>query len=222
MPNSYTTRDALVAALNAGGTLFGSTDDQDAFLASCIERASRLIDTATKREPGAYAVTTDTETRYFRGSGKHIQYLDEFCSSDVTLAVAETAQVDNHAQSGGTYTAYGSSNYWLLPDNAPQLDLPYTGIELDLLNGSKAAFYNYPRAVKVTATWGYAAATTDNITPLPDVEQATIVQAMKMYMRAKQGYQDVGAIESIGQLKHVKALDPEVVEMITHYKRVIL
>ena len=214
MTNVYCTKDALRAALDAEGQLYPSTDTTlDTFLDGCIERASRLIDLHTDREPGAFAADTDT-VRYYTPDSGHILRIDEITAVPTTVGVAEDGVVDNANDTGGTYTTWGSTDFFMFPYNAPDLRIPYTEIHLDTLNGTKTNWYRYPRGVKVTGKFGFAAADTDNITPIDEIEQATITQAARLFYRARQGYADTGAIEALGQLRYVKKLDPEVENVI--------
>jgi len=223
LANAYTTTDAVIAALDPSQQgLFPSTDSNLAsYLTSCITRASRLIDKYTSREEGAYAVTTDTEIRYFDGSGQAIQWVNEMCAVPTLVEVAEGAQVDHEGTTDGNYTTYGSTGWWLLPQNASQKRIPYHALELDS-RANRSYWYPYRRGIRITARWGYAAATTDSITPIPEIEQATIVQAARLFQRGRQGYEDVGAIEALSQLRYVKSLDPDVAEIVKHFKYVVV
>lgn len=211
MANKYSTLAAFKMMLTLDGSGTPSTDE-DAYIEAVLERASRLIDVYTHRDAGAFAVSS-SDTRYFRGSGKDEIKIDGFVDIP-TVAVAEDGVVDDANSTGGNYTNYPSSDWWLVPDNAVSEGIPYRGIQLDL-NGAKSHFLNFPRSVKVTATFGYAEGTTEGgdtdgskITPLPEIEEACLIQTMKVYQRTRQGFEDVGAIAAIGQLRHVKALDP--------------
>lgn len=48
----------------------------------------------------------------------------------------------------------------------------------------------------------------------PIVRMATIITVARWHKRAMQMYQDTGAVESVGQLRYTKALDPIVVKML--------
>lgn len=219
MTNVYTLKASLRSALDAEGQLYPSSDTTlDTFLDECIERASRLIDRYTGREPGAYAADTDT-IRYYTPDSGYILRIDEITAVPTTVGVAETGVVDNANDTGGTYTTWGSTDFFMFPYNAPDLRIPYTEIHLDTLNGSKTNWYTYPRGVKVTGLFGYAAADTDSITPIPEIEQATIIQSVRLFQRARQGYADAGAIEALGQLRYVKKLDPDVENIVEDFKQ---
>lgn len=208
----YCTLDELKQALPGSG--IDHVADIDAFLVNAIIRASRAIDRFTRREDGAYArASTDEETRLYDGSGEPYQWVDEMASAPTAVAVAETG-----GRSSSDYTSYSSSDYMLWPYNATQIPEPYRRIDIDELNGSQSVFYRFPQSVKVTALFGYS--TTDN-TP-PEITQATIVQAARWFGRAKQGYQDTGAIVDLGQLRYTQRLDPEVAEIIDHFRRVVV
>ena len=174
-------------------------------LEALIERASRLIDRATGRHDGAYAADTAT-VRYFDGSGKREQWVDEMAAAPAAVTVDEGG--------AGTYTTWASTDYILWPYNAADEGKPYRRLDVDQLNGDKAVWYRFPRSVKVTAKWGYS-------TEAPaDIKAAVIIQTVRWFKRAQQSYQDVGAIVELGQLRFVRQLDPDVEFVINHYRKV--
>jgi hypothetical protein len=186
----------------------GST--YDALLTTLLSRASRLIDDLVKRWPGYFAADTD-EARYFDGSGCSEQWVDELAAAPTSIYVAETGQVDNASGSGGVYTDYTAEAWFLWPDNAQRLGIPYRRIDLDILNGNKSSFYRFRRGVKVVGKFGYS------VTPPADIKQAALIQAVRWFKRGQQAYQDTGAIVELGRLTYTKALDPEIQTVISHY-----
>ena len=164
----------------------------DLLATNLIKQASRLIDEATFVDEGAYKVETAT-TRYFDGSGKRELRIDPIAETPDSVEVNESADMS-------TYVAWASTDYYVWPYNKT----PYRKLVIDALNGTKAVWFKYPRAVKVTAKFGFST------TPPELVKRAVTTQATRWLMRAQQGYQDVGAIEEIGQLRYVKQLDPDV------------
>ena len=207
--NDYITITQLRSALDAEGQLYPSSDtDLDTFLGECITRASRLIDSYTGRQGGVYAATTDEETRYYSGNGEDHLMTDEFLSI-ATLEVAESGEIDDASGANGNYTEWANTTYLLYPVNASQLGSPYTGLEI-LPLGTKYGWFKGLNTIKLTARFGYAAETTDAISPIDEVQNATLTQATRLFLRARQGFEDVGAIEALGQLRYVKKLDPDV------------
>lgn len=207
--NSYSTA-ANVKALLPTKTM-GTT--YDVLLTKLIIQASRMIDGFLAREPGAFAVGDET-TRYFDGTGKPTLWVGEMASVPSSVLVAETGKVDHAGGTGGTYTAWAVSDYRCVPYNALAKKRPIHWLEIDVLNGTKAIWYSFPKAVKITNYFGFA--TTTN---LPDeIAHATDVQALRWFLRAQQGYADVGAITDLGQLSFVKKLDPEVQVILSEAK----
>lgn len=174
-------------------------------LDALILRVSRLVDKATNRDDGAYAVATATD-RYFDGSGGRVQWVDEMAAAPTTVAVSATGAL--------SYTAWAGTDYMLWPYNAPAMGMPYVRLDIDQLNGNYAAWYSFPRSVKITAKWGYSTAV-----PGP-IAQAVVTQTVRWFKRSQQGFQDVGAIFDLGQLRYVQRLDPDVALILDHYRRV--
>jgi hypothetical protein len=185
----------------------------DSLLTATITRASRSIDKYTGRHPGAYAVSS-TETRYYDGSGCEYLWIDELATTTgLSVSVAEGGVVDTYNGTGGTYTAWTSTDFRVYPYNAPKLGQPFLRLDIDRLNGSKALFFAFPNGVKVSGYFGYA------YTTAPDaIIQATITQTMRYFQRGKQAFRDAGAVVELGQLQYLQSVDPDVAEMIRYYK----
>lgn len=190
-----------------------SVTTYDALLASLVTRASRAVDHFTRREPNAYAAAS--VTRYFDGSGCDKLWIDELASAPTAVVVAETGDVDDAADSGGTYTTWATSDYLLWPYNATQYRLPYTRLDIDVRYGTKSVWYAYPKAVKITGAFGYS-------TSVPEeIEQATIIQVVRWFGRGKQLYMDNSAYDEVGRLT-LRKLDPDVENLLLDFKRVIV
>jgi hypothetical protein len=179
------------------------TGKYEPLLASLITRTSRLIDRLLGREPGAFAAGAAT-ARLFDGSGRRELWVDEMAAAPTLVEVDETGDL--------SYVAWAGTDYSVWPYNST----PYTRLDVDQMNGSKAAWYAFPRGVRVTARWGYSLAVPD------DVKQAVLIQTVRNFKRAQQAYQDVGAIMELGQLRYVQALDPDVAAIVEHYRRLTL
>ncbi len=210
MANDYLSVAEVKAVLadEAWGTAY------DAILTTSIKNASRAVDLFTGRQPGAYSVS-DTSTRYFDGKGKTAILIQELAALPTSVAVAEGGVIDGAGGTGGTYTAWSTQDYLMLPYNALDIVNPFTEIEADVLNGSKTGFYNYRKNVKIVGKWGYA--TTASL--VPEVKQATTIQAIRYFQRGKQAYRDVGAISALGQLQYVQPLDPDIGVILTSLAR---
>lgn len=207
-PNDYATLAEVKDAFDAGGAEIGLT--LDPLLTALITRASRLLDRLTRRDPGTFKVT-DAEVRYFTGSGKRQLWTGELAGVPSAVAVAESGEVDSAAGTGGTYTAWSATDYLPWPYNALQKGEPFLRLDIDVLNGNKAIWYAFPKAVKITALWGYSA------TPPDVVTQAVITQTVRWLKRAQQGMADVGAVVDLSQLRYVQKLDPDVAMTVEMY-----
>lgn len=196
MPN-YCTVDDIKVTL--GDTEWDASYDR--LLTRLTEAASRLIDRATGRDAGAYYAASDT-TRYFDGSGRREQWIDELAAAPTSVSVAESGDL-------GSYTAWVASDYIAWPYN----DTPILRLDVDQLYGTKSLWYHYPRSVCVVGKWGFSAE------PPAEVQMATVIQAVRWFKRGQQAFRDVGAIAELGQLSYVKALDPDVIEIIKHLRR---
>lgn len=189
----------------------------DTLLTTIITDASRAIDLFTGRVPGAYSINVDT-TRYFNGTGNRELWIDELADVPSTVAVAETGVIDNVSGTGGTYTTYAATDYYLWPYNAVAERRPFLKLELDQFNGSKFSWYAFRRGIKITGKFGYS--TTTSLPP--EIKRATKIQAIRWFKRGQQAYQDVGAIVELGQMRYVQSLDPDIAEIIMHLKRIAI
>lgn len=175
----------------------------EALLGSLITRSSRLIDRLVGREPGAFAAG-EASARLFDGSGCRELWVDEMAAAPTLVEVDETGNL--------SYVTWAATDYTVWPYN----DAPYTRLDIDQMNGNKAAWYAFPRGVRITAQWGYSLAVPE------DVKMAVLIQTVRGFKRAQQAFQDVGAIVELGQLRYVQSLDPDVALMVDHYRRLTL
>jgi len=176
-----------------------------------IEAESRKIDMHFRRKPGAFKVETDT-TRYFNGNGKSELWFrglnPELAAVPTTVSCAESGQVDTMAGSGGTYTAWAATDYYLEPENALEDGLPFLKMLVNVHTGSKSYFPPYPRSVKITGRWGFS-------TSVPsEIQQATQILAVRFFKRAQQAFADAGAINEFVKMQYVREIDPDVVAVL--------
>lgn len=167
-----------------------------------VKTVSRLFDKYTGREPGAYFVDTDV-IRYFEAfdSSDPDLLIDELAAAPTEVAVAEAGDITD-------YTVWASTNYILYPLNST----PYTELKVDILNGTKSNWPQFPKSIKITGKFGYA-------TTVPDeIKEACIIQLIRLLKRMQKGFADTGAIIELAKLTHTKALDPEVGLLIEHYR----
>jgi hypothetical protein len=191
MTNDYTASTDCFDEIIEGN--YSSSDYPQ--MGTMVTAASRLIDREMGRWDGFFYPTTDDVTRYYDGSGLTEQDIDEFATI-TTISVSEQGLT---ASTG--YTDWAATDYLVFPYNRT----PITKLIVDD-NGTKPAWYMYRKAVKVVGVAGYSLT-------VPDVvAQACKMQAVRWFMRAKQGYGDTGASVDIGgiTLKGQTQLDPDV------------
>ena len=123
--------------------------------------------------------------------------------------------MDGAGGTGGTYTTWAATDYLVYPRNALARGKPILRLDIDINNGTKAYWYPYPKSVKITGKFGYAA-TTPN-----DVKQAAIIQSVRWFKRGQQAYRDTGAIVELGQLTYTQKLDPDVASIVEHLIRYV-
>lgn len=175
-----------------------SNTTYDLPLGQMVTDASRLIDTLVGRWPNFFYPSTSGETRYYDGNAEAELRIDEMVSI-TSVAVAEQGGVES-----SDYTAWGSSDYYGWPYNTTANAEPIRKLIVDVWNGSKSYWHPYRKAIKVTGVFGWTSR------PPEIIARATRIQAMRFFMRAKQGYQDAGAIVDLGQMTYVKELDPDI------------
>lgn len=205
MYNSYANADDVRTAWVQSNIPSGS--QYDLILNTLASVASRELDRYLNTEDGFWNVSA-SGYRYYNGNNSNKLYTDPFTSL-VSVQYSDSGIVDNVSGTGGSYNTLADTDYFTFPYNRPD-GLKY-GVELDVLNGNYAGFYNYPRCVKVGAYFGY-------ITTPTEIKQATAVQAVRWYKRGEQSFQDAGAIKDLGQIRYLKGLDPEVSILVQHMK----
>lgn len=199
----------------------------DVLLQKLAERASRVIDTWTGRKPGAYQTTEDS-TRYYDGADKSQssgrQHSDETLGGlylpSSQLWVDELAEAPTSVamslDGSLNYTPLASTDYICWPYNALDEGIPFSRLDLDVINGNYPVWYAFRRGIKIIGKFGYSTSCPE------DIVQATIIQASRWFKRGQQGFQDTAAIPELGQLRYVKQLDPDVEMMLMHYRRVTI
>jgi hypothetical protein len=198
MASDYITLDDLKTNMADSG--LDGVADYDVVMDALITRASRMIDRLTGREPGAFAVTADT-TRYFTPTCPTEVWIGELAAAPTTVSMSQTGSLTDH-------TDLASTDYILWPYNAALEGRPYRRIDLDTLNGDYGVYYQFPKSIKVVGKFGYAESAPE------EVVQATLVQAMRWFKRAQQGFADTGAIIELAQLRYVDKLDRDIVAIL--------
>lgn len=177
-------------------------------MATFITSASRLIDRELAVIPGFFYPTTDSIVYYFNGSGEHEQVISPFASIS-EVAVSEAGGLES-----SDYTVWSSSDYIEYPYNYAAQNRPITKLIANVLNSTRGGFDRYPKSVRITGQPGYST------TPPDLIALATRMQAVRWFMRAKQGYQDTGASQNIGGLQFSAKLelDPDIRQILHGFK----
>jgi len=203
MANAYVTAEEIGAGVVDGE--IGA--EYDAILTQLAERASREIDRATGREPGAYYATAAATARTFDGKGGNVAWVDEMTTAPTLVEIDATGI--------GSWTALATTDWEVWPARAAAQGYPYTGLRLRA-GGAYPVWPTGATSVRVTAVWGFAASVPG------DVKQAALILAWRWFRRGQQGFADTGAVVELGQLRYTQATDPEVGRMIEHLRRVTL
>jgi hypothetical protein len=177
----------------------------DTALDNFIAAASRLIDKEVGREADWFA-STDSETRYFDGSGEVTQEIDELHTL-TSVAVSESGETCSSGYTSWTL----DTDYYVWPYQYSQLGVPITRLIADW-NGSKNTWGHYRKSIKVVGQFGFSA------TPPEDIKMACKIQSVRWFARAKQLYQDAGASAQTGQLIFAQSLDPDIKEILRSYQ----
>ncbi len=230
---AYGTVDELKAR-----TQISSTDaSRDTVLTSMLDAAKELIDNLLNHPDGFTALTVAT-ARYFPGSGKPYQWIDE-CVEISSVAVKDSATDTTYTAWTTPTTNLAGNGDWIAftghPDYPKFNVLPYCGIMVDA-NGSYSVFTtgmfttrggfrpssdvgrNTP-TVKVTAKWGYS------VTAPTLIKEANIAQASRWYKKAQSAWADTLANVEMGELMFSKKLDPDIETMLLesrYYKPAII
>ena len=203
MANDYCSSSDIKAQLPED-YIYSSTD-YDPMLDDLCTKASRFVDREVGYWPGFFYPTTDSETRYYDGNNEQEIDIDPMVTF-TSLAVSEEG-----SYSSSDYTTWTeNTDFYTWPYNASALGEPIRRFIIDW-NGNKLNFTRFKKALKVTGIFGYSASVPEII------QQVCIVQVMRWYMRAKQGYADSGANPEIGQMTYVKRLDPDIKEMLNSF-----
>lgn len=194
--NGYCDTATVKTTLNIGDSSHDTRLDQ------IITAVSRAIDDKCERR--FYAAS---ETRYYTaGHWYWLPIADDLLS----VSALATDQTGSRAYD----TVWAAGDYDLYPYNAALDGYPYGGIMVNRLSGHFAFPQNLPRGVKVTGSFGYAAATPDV------VREACILQTVRLYKRVDLPFGVAGSGEfgqaNIGSIR----LDPDVADLLFKIRRV--
>lgn len=166
----------------------------DTILEQNIEAASRQIDGWCGRS--FYAATN--QTRYFTADMSLTLFLDDDLVSVTTLKTDEDAD--------RTYeTTWDATDYDLDPADGP----PYTRITVT--PQGRYGFPRHSRGVQIVGTFGY--------TEVPvAITQACLILATRYFKRTDAPFGVAGSNDQ-GQLQTLPGMDPDIKQLIQHYRR---
>ncbi|MFF7180142.1 phage gp6-like head-tail connector protein [Streptomyces sp. NPDC008121] len=193
MANEYAQLATLKAMLNV------ETDDasRDVLLSKALTAASRSIDRACGRR---FWLDEAASTRIYKSAGRVVcddagerLLVDDIGGASITV---ETG-------SGGSWTTVALTDWETWPDNALVRDRPVTAI------GKLSGYWpGGTGRVRVTAQWGWPAVP-------EDIEQATLLQASRLYKR-KDSPEGVTGSAEWGVVR-LSRRDPDVWALIEHF-----
>ena len=196
----YTTALAVRSLATDSG--FTTDTSYDTLLGSLITAASRMIDRYVGGWDNYFASSTDDETRYYNGSGT-----DEL-DIDASISITSVSVAEDGGRAATDYTDWTvTTDYYTHPYNA--LPIRRLIVEED---GDKYGFHRSRKSVKVTGRFGYSESAP------ADVALACQIQVSRWFMRAKGSFQDASAAASVGQIMYTKELDPDVKNLLHHYR----
>lgn len=178
-----------------------TSDDRDEDIQLSIVAASRMIDAATGRWPGAFVPDRTATTRTFQVAGRVISNAGYMRSR---ILIDDLASGTGLVVAGGTYASGVYSplaSFTPGPDNAVAMGLPISFLTM------ASSFFSSTDSIQVTGRWGWPA--------IPaEVEQATRLLAARLYKR-RDSPQGVIASADWGAVR-VSRTDPDVYALIQH------
>lgn len=197
MANEYVTAAAVKQSRQLTGQTYA---DADVDLA--VETASRAIDELCKRR--FWADANANQVRYYRPTSKELLRTDDL----VTLT---TLQTDPGGD--GTYeeTWTVNTDFTLEPDNADTNGRPWELIRVHP-RGSYRFTPEYPRSVKVTGKFGWAAVP-------PAIKTATTILAGRLVLRMREAPFAIVGIGADGFAVRLAREDPDVMGLIAPFIR---
>jgi hypothetical protein len=190
----YATAADLRTYMRAGS----DTSDDASVYTPALTAASRAIDMSAGRQFGSVASEARVYTAVQERSGVYRIPIDD------TQAVA-TLAVDLD----GTFTyATAVTDFRQLPVNGPVKGRPYTDIELGPTAGVSLGGDRY----RATSAWGWTAVPAT-------IVAATLLQASRIAKRRDAPFGVAGSPEMGNELRLLAKLDPDVVVMVSAYRR---
>lgn len=180
------------------------TTTEDGRLEEIVSAASAAIDRLCNR-PLGFLATMAASTKVYPGSSKPYQLIDE-CVSITLVEVKDSITDDDYVEWAATDWTACTGDY-----NYPDFNsLPYTML-VCTPNGDYSVFTSgrysdrwQAPTVRVTARWGYAEETPDQI------KTAAIMQSARWFKRLQSAMADTLATGELGQLIYTQELDPDI------------
>ena len=157
---------------------------EDTTLERMISFASRKIDNDTNRR---FWVNSVDETRYYNAEKSNYSriYIDDLVSITTLKADIDMDRVYE--------TTFATTDYDLMPENAPLLGQPYTFIQVVPLNVTGRYFPKQPKGVQLVGKFGWSA--------VPDeIKEACLIKVQIEYW-IKNGFGGVSPKQTIDTLE---------------------
>lgn len=221
---------ATVAQFKAEIDLLDTAEKWTATITRLLDTATRNIDRFCNR-PDGFTADDTASARYYIGSGKPYQLVDEFAELS-GVAVKDSAGDDEDDYTAWTIGTLGTTTEADVfaatgdPKFPDYVSTPYTMLMVGangdyaiFTDGSysfKAGFRPYTTVpggvptVKVTAKWGYAATTPS------DIVEACIMQAAIWFKKLQSSKADVLASSELGRLTYTSGLDKDVEQLLVN------
>src|SRR3990167_3602258 len=219
---------ATITELKARVNIDSTDAARDTVLTALLSAAEAAINGYCNRPDGFVALTTAT-ARYYPGSGKSYQWIDE-CVSVTAVAVKSSASDEENQYTAWTIGAIGTTTGADVfpatgdPEYPEFTRTPYTL----LVMGANGDYSIFPTGqfrtrggfrpgsdsvrgvpvVKVSGKWGYA------VTVPANVREAAIVQASRWFKRGQSAWADATVNSDFGILMYRKSLDPDLQAML--------
>jgi hypothetical protein len=176
----------------------------DAAVAIAVTAASRAIDHSTNRQ---FGLNGSAVARVYTWDGRYIEGLPAIEVDDFMTTTGLVVKLDQ-AGSGTYGSALTGYDPW--PWNAVADGKPYT----HLVSRSYASAFPtlFSQGVQVTANWGWSTVPTI-------VQQATLIQGGRFFVRRDSQYGVAGSPETGTELRLFERLDPDVALMLTTVRR---
>ena len=196
MAEEYISAADIIDHLLEEGLKDGSDGKYEPLMDAICIRVSRHIDNWFSYPAGSFKATEAT-AKYFDGNGEIELWPGYMAAAPTEVAVAEAGVL-------ASLTTWSATDYIIRPYNALAEGFPYRSLLIDLINGTKSRWTNFPMAVKITCQWGWSEEVP------PTIEEACIIQGARWFKRGQQAFQDAGAVTELMMMRYLKKIDPDV------------